>query len=266
MSKEKDAVKEYYETFGWQKTIKGVYKDTYLNVDQRKSESFYSHLNLSILRRNFKRKGAFFLDVGCGANPCTTLAQDFNFHVCVDFAKAGLVEAKRKIANGMFVIADLTNLPFKTSVFDGAVAMHVLYHLPRECQSNAVSELARIIAGRSHCLIAYSNFEGPNRLFRLLPQRLRQLKRKNRDQIMRLPDEPPLYAHVFSLEYFKNLPLSGYKLKFRTAHLIGGLSKIVVPNGLAGYLVLSIVLFIERFFSGTAAKYSVYPAIVIEKN
>ena len=30
MNKEKDVVKKYYETFGWQKTIKGIYNDSYL--------------------------------------------------------------------------------------------------------------------------------------------------------------------------------------------------------------------------------------------
>jgi len=266
MNKEKGGVKKYYETFGWQKTIKGIYNDACLYEDQRKSNVFYSHLNLSILRRYFKRKGVFFLDVGCGAKPCTAVAKDFNFHVCVDFTKAGLMEAKRRIVNGMFVMADLTNLPFKDSVFNGAVAMHVLYHLPRDCQANAVNELARVTAKRSHCLIAYGNRESFTTLLRFIPQRLRRLKGKNKEQTIRMPEKPLLYAHFFSLEYFKNLNSSGYKLKFRTAHLLGGSSRSIVPNGFAGYLVLSIVLFIERFFSGIVAKYSVHPAIIIEKD
>jgi hypothetical protein len=156
-------------------------------------------------------------------------------------------------------------------VFDGAVAMHVLYHLPRDCQANAVDELARVTAERSHCLIAYSNLEGSNALLGLIPQRLRRLKRvsaRAKEQIIpSVPDKPPLFYHAFSLEYFKNLPSSRYKLKFGTADLLGGgLRRIIVPNGCAGYLVLSIVLFVERFFSGTAAKYSFHPSIVIEKN
>lgn len=266
MNKEKGVVKKYYEEFGWQKTSEGIYNDEHVYGDQRKIIVFYDYLNRSILRRNFKRKGVFFIDVGCGANPYTTLAQGFNFHVCVDFTKAGLVEAKRKVVNGMFVMADLTNLPFKTSVSDGTVAMHVLYHLPRDYQANAVNELARITAKGGRCLIAYSNLEGFAALMKLIPQRLRQLKRKNKDQTKRMPNKPPLYAHFFTLEYFKYLPLFGCKIKFRTAHLLGGQSKSIVPNGFAGYLVLTIVLFIERFFSGTAAKFSVHPAIVIEKD
>jgi len=268
VSKEKASVKKYYETFGWQKTA-DKYGDAYFYPgDPRKSNIFYYSVANARLRRNFKHKGEFFLDAGCGAFPHATFSQDFNFHVCVDFTKAGLAEAKRKLVNGMFVMADLTNLPFKTSVFEGAIAMHVLYHLPRDFQANAVNELGRVTAEKSHCLIAYkSNLEGWNALVSLIPQRLRRLNKKNGEQIMPMPDRPPLYSYVFSLKYFENLPSSGYKLKFGTAFLLGdALSSTVVPNGFAGYLVVLIVLFIERFFSGTAAKYSAYPSIVIEKN
>jgi ubiquinone/menaquinone biosynthesis C-methylase UbiE len=273
MEKEKSVVKKYYETFGWQKTTRGLYKDDLLFSGQRKSEIFFAHLNLSILRRHFKHKGVFFLDVGCGAAPSTVLAQGFNYHVCTDFSKAGLMETKRKVVNGMFLMADLNHLPFRAFVFDGAVAMHILYHLPRDCQAKAIDELARITAKGGKCFIAYSNLEGFSRLLSFLPQKLtrlarcaRRLKLKNEEpRALHTSDKPPLYAYYFSLEYFKNRPSSGYRLRFGTAHLLGGASRSIVPNGIAGYLVLSFVLFIERFFSGPVAKYSVHPAIVVEK-
>jgi hypothetical protein len=79
-----------------------------------------------------------------------------------------------------------------------------------------------------------------------MPQRLRRLKPKNKKQ--NITAKPPLYAHFFNLKHFKNLYSSGYKLKIKTAHLLGGSSRTIVPNGYAGYLVVAIVLFIERFF------------------
>lgn len=265
MNKEKAIVKEFYETFGWKKTLEGVYNETSLFHDQRKSSCFYIRLNLSILRHNFNRKGMFFLDAGCGAAPYTIFAKNFNFHVCVDFTRTGLAEAKRKVINGMFVIADLTYLPFKNSVFDGATAMHVLYHLPKDCQVKAINELARIIARKSKCLIVYSNSDGFNSLFNFIPQALRRIRKKNKEKTTHTSDKPPLYAYYFSLKYFKNLPSSGYRFSIRNAHFLGGSSRSIVPNGFAGYLVFSILLFIERFFSRTIAKFSYHPAFIIEK-
>jgi hypothetical protein len=40
MSKEKTAVKEFYETFGWKKTTDGIYNETDLLHDPRKSSEF----------------------------------------------------------------------------------------------------------------------------------------------------------------------------------------------------------------------------------
>jgi ubiquinone/menaquinone biosynthesis C-methylase UbiE len=218
-----------------------------------------------MLRRNFSRNGTFFLDAGCGAAPHTVFGKDFNFHVCVDFSKTGLIETKRKVKNGMFVMADLTNLPFNSSVFDGAAAMHVLYHLPKDSQAKAINELARVIDRKSKCLIAYSNLSGFISFWNFFPQRLRRIKRKNGEKPAKTSDKPPLNAHYFSLEYFRNLPSSGYKLYIRNAHFLGGASRSIVPNGFVGYIVYAILLFIERFFSKSIAKYSYHPAIILEK-
>jgi ubiquinone/menaquinone biosynthesis C-methylase UbiE len=139
--------------FWMAKNSEYIYNDFLFFEDQLKSNNFCSHLNLSLIRRFFRNHGGFFLDVGCGAKAYTTLARGFNFHVCLDFAKTGLREAKTKVTNGLFVLADLTKLPFKTSAFSGAIAMHILYHIPKEHQKNCTGRIGESHReSLSHCL------------------------------------------------------------------------------------------------------------------
>jgi ubiquinone/menaquinone biosynthesis C-methylase UbiE len=48
-------------------------------------------------------------------------------------------------SHGLFVVADVANLPFKPELFDGLVSLHTLHHLPLEEQSKAYDELYRVM-------------------------------------------------------------------------------------------------------------------------
>jgi SAM-dependent methyltransferase len=64
----------------------------------------------------------------------------------VDISSLALQEARKRIGeHGLFVVADVANLPFKAGSFDGAVSLHTIHHLPAEEHPQAYAELARVL-------------------------------------------------------------------------------------------------------------------------
>jgi SAM-dependent methyltransferase len=64
----------------------------------------------------------------------------------VDISIVALQEARRRIGDhGLFVVADVANLPFRAEPFDGVVSLHTLHHLPLEDQRKAYDELYRVL-------------------------------------------------------------------------------------------------------------------------
>ena len=53
--------------------------------------------------------------------------------------------AKRTGEHGLFVVADIANLPFKEEVFDGVVSLHTIHHVPGPEKGQAYRELYRVM-------------------------------------------------------------------------------------------------------------------------
>jgi ubiquinone/menaquinone biosynthesis C-methylase UbiE len=97
--------------------------------------------------------GMRVLDAGCGWGRFTwSLIEDYGMEprdvVCADLS-FGMVqtasgEASQRGKPTTFCVADIQRLPFKSGAFDGALANHVLYHLPD--LGRGARELARVLA------------------------------------------------------------------------------------------------------------------------
>jgi SAM-dependent methyltransferase len=65
-----------------------------------------------------------------------------------------LQEARRRIGeHGLFVVADVANLPFPSDPFEGIVSLHTLHHLPLDDQANAYKELFRVLRPGSAAVV-----------------------------------------------------------------------------------------------------------------
>jgi len=147
-------VRKFYDTYGW-KTGEG--RGQYLNdlrygqpnasqKDEKGCEARYW--------KYFDEGGRFFLDAGCGAKPVIQIGRKFQRHVCVDLSLTGLTEARQKLeGHGLYVVADLSALPFKDQVFDGVVASYCLYLIPKASQVPALNEFYRVIQLNKNILV-----------------------------------------------------------------------------------------------------------------
>jgi SAM-dependent methyltransferase len=199
----KDEVRRHYEEFGWQPAGAGAFQESRF-VDARPVMAQYyaeSHTRAGAV---FRDGGGLLLDAGCGGHPMRDYGRGFRRHVCVDFSPRGLAGARRQLgARGLYVVADVVRLPFKPSVFDGAVNAYNLFHVPREEQAAAVAELARVLRPGRPGVVLYGR--ATSRLAALrrpLGRRFPALRRWRQ----RLLGRVPAPAGVEELYYFAHPP------------------------------------------------------------
>jgi len=100
----------------------------------------------------------FFLDAASGAQPRVNFGASYSYHVCLDFALDGLIECKQLLGDrAICICGSLLNMPIKSMICDGIVVSHCLYHIDKDLQLNAVSELSRVLSYKGTVLIFYGN-------------------------------------------------------------------------------------------------------------
>ena len=112
----------------------------------------------------FKSQGNYFLDAASGAYPMQECSTSYKYHVCLDLSLTGLNEAKNKLKKGLFVLGDVTSLPFKKEIFGGVLSANTVYHIDANEQETAISELYRVLQKSGVLVILYSN--GKHALYR----------------------------------------------------------------------------------------------------
>ncbi len=156
MSEVQQQVREFYDQVGW----KLVGEDLYQNAryeDLRPVSHEYIHRCHLRVRRHLPATGQLLLDAGSGPiqyPEYLEYSRDHQYRVCADISITALLEARRRIGDkGLFVVCDITRLPFKPEVFDGVVSMHTIHHLPESEQPTAFLELYRVLSPGNHAVV-----------------------------------------------------------------------------------------------------------------
>lgn len=152
----KQQVREFYDQVGWQQVSEGVYQNARYE-DLRPVSSEYIHKCHLRVNRHIKPSGRYLLDAGSGPiqyPEYLTYSEGYQKRVCIDISITALKEARRRIADqGLFVVADISKLPFKPEVFDSAVSLHTVHHLPIEDHIPAYREVYRVLSPGSPAVI-----------------------------------------------------------------------------------------------------------------
>ena len=168
----KEQVRQFYNQVGWQVVGEGLYQNARYE-DLRPVSSEYIHRCHLRVKRFLKQQGVYLLDAGSGPiqyPDYLVYSQGYRRRVCLDISFVALVEARKRIGeHGLFVVADVANLPFKPGTFDGVVSLHTLHHLSQDDQKTAYGELYRVLAPASSAVVVNGWTES------LLMKRLRWL-------------------------------------------------------------------------------------------
>ena len=138
-------VRAFYDAIGWKLESDGHYQNARYE-DLRPVSAEYIHRCHLRIAPYFTAGGSYLLDAGSGPIQYAEYLTYFEKRVCADISITALKEARKRIGeHGFFVVADVANLPFAPAVFDGAVSLHTLHHLPLDAQKNAWFELVRTL-------------------------------------------------------------------------------------------------------------------------
>jgi ubiquinone/menaquinone biosynthesis C-methylase UbiE len=148
MTNTKQQVREFYDQIGWSQVGDGLYQNARYE-DLRPVSRDYIHKCHLRVNRHLSNSGDFLLDAGSGPlqwPEYLTYSEHYRYRLCVDISITALKEAAEKLGErGLYVVADIANLPFKADTFDGEVSMHAIHHLPLREHRRAYLELFRVL-------------------------------------------------------------------------------------------------------------------------
>jgi ubiquinone/menaquinone biosynthesis C-methylase UbiE len=152
----KQQVREFYDQIGWSQVGDGLYQNARYE-DLRPVSRDYIHKCHLRVNRYLASRGDFLLDAGSGPvqwPEYLTYSEGYRFRVCADISITALKEARQKIGGrGLYVVADIANLPFKPETFDGVVSLHAIHHLPLSEHKRAYVELKRVLKSRRTAVV-----------------------------------------------------------------------------------------------------------------
>lgn len=153
----KKQVREFYDQVGWQTVSDGLYQNARYEDLRPVSSEYINRCHLRV-SRHLRPTGRYFLDAGSGPIQYPVYLEyshGYAFRVCADISIQALLEARNRIGeHGLFVVSDIANLPFAPQVFDGAVSLHTIHHLPTEEHIQAYKEIHRVLmTGRTAVVV-----------------------------------------------------------------------------------------------------------------
>lgn len=272
MKKEKQVIRDFYDTFGWHKNEDGVYKDVAAFVDTRPVLDTYRHDTHARVKRFLNPSGLYYLDAGSGAvaHPeHLAYSENYTWRVSIDLSIQALREARDKIHDkGLYVQCDITQLPFKEGVFDAIVFAHVLYHIPKDEQHLAVHELYRALNCGGRFVLIYAWNTAFSRWVGKVVRALRGIipSRPNKTQGTPNDNRPPIYSYHYGYGWFRRIFPKSWKWRVACWRSVDRVfTGLFVPNNKIGKWIIDFVYTLEEKFPTLMGRAGRYPIIVFEK-
>jgi len=285
---EKKVLQDFYDSIGWQKAGQETtsFVDALKWEDLRPVASEYIHDCHLRVNRYIKKQGRYLLDAGSGPiqyPEYLSYSDGYAFRICVDISFLALKEAQKKLGNkGIYILGDITNIPLQDNTVDGAVSLHVIYHVPKDEQLAAFRELHRVLIPGSSAAIVYSWPNSQMLKWLLFPRRIKRnilrwiqklkslvkkiLRWENRKKTtapVSVPETPYHYTHEQA--YFEN-NLKGIKFEIVVWRSIGvPFMRMYIHPHLFGAAILRGIYRKEEGNPALYGRIGQYPLFVIQK-
>ena len=273
MENTKQQVREFYDNIGWSQVGDGLYQNARYE-DLRPVSREYIHKCHLRVNRHLARRGDFLLDAGSGPvqwPEYLTYSEGYRFRVCADISITALTQARARLGSkGLYVVADIANLPFKSGAFDGAVSMHAIHHLPLSDHKHAYVELNRVLMpGRAAAVV--NGWHNPL-LMRLaepfirLGRRLTGRSTKRKKDWSAEEDQAGTFVEKMTPRWLKDELDGAVKFEiYPWRSLSPRFMRWFVRQRLGGSAFLRLVFWLEERFPRFFGQNGQYPLIVIKK-
>lgn len=279
-------VKSFYDSVGWQITEDGVYQNARYE-DLRPVSREYIHKCHLRINRHISHNGKYLLDAGSGPiqyPEYLTYSQGYSYRVCLDLSYVALVDARQRIgSHGLFVVADVANMPFADASFEDVVSLHTFHHLPLEGRKKAYAEVFRMLKREAHAVIVngwnYSPLMDQARILMRIGNHF-----FNSPKVSISPEQKPsgsnltetkdtktskpkgTFVEKFDAETFKKEILPQYNSEIFVWRSVSvRFLRTVIHRGWGGKIFLRILYRLEEWFPHYFGEKGQYPLIIIEK-
>lgn len=274
----KENVQNFYNDLGWEKEEEN-YVDALLFEDLRSVSQDYIHKCHLRINRYLKSTGKYLIDVASGPiqyPEYLTYSQNFEQRICVDISFKALQEAKKKLGDkGIYILADITTLPFKENSIDSAVSLHTIYHVPEDEQDKALVELHRVIKPDSSAIVIYDwgkhslamnitdlPYKVISKLRELYRSTLNRSERTNTNN-----SQPTLYyyphSYKWAIEQAKKLNIDINIFSWRSVSVF--FMRSYIHQWLWGKQILKLIYLLEEKFPKLTGRFGRYPMLIIKK-
>jgi ubiquinone/menaquinone biosynthesis C-methylase UbiE len=279
----KQQVQSFYDRVGWREVSDGVFQNARFEDLRPVSREYVQRCHLRA-GSFLVKTGRYLLDAGSGPiqyPEYLTYSEGFQYRVCVDISKVALLEARKRIGtHGLYVVGDVSAMPFRKAAFEAVISLHTLHHLPDVDQQDGYLELWRVLAPGKTAVIVNGWTEAPlmlkaEELVSFMEKLTRRLSTKvNRPQ-------PVKVTAVAKKDV--NEPAGTYVQKFTPARLekmLGGsipyeircwrsvsvrFLRAVIHARLAGKVLLRFLYQLEDRFATYFGRAGQYPLIILKK-
>ena len=252
-----------------------IYEDSAQWVDFREVTHEYIRNSFTRAGKFLGTGGKYLLDIASGPiglKEYIDLSDKYEIRICADISINALIQARHNYRHrpGIYICADITNIPLRDNICDSVLSQHTLYHIPRREQKTAINEMYRVAKPSGVVVIVYSLFYHSWFMnITLLPLQLYRIARHLAGKLyVRLfRSKPRLYFYPHSLRWFRKNFNFGDRMKiicWRSTNKYF-LNLFVHPR-LGGKKFLHWLMVSEQKHPGFWGKMGEYPMIVIRKN
>jgi len=168
----KQEVRQFYDQVGWSLVGDDLYQNARYEDLRPVAREYIHRCHLRVSRHlthgettgRLGTTGRFMLDAGSGPiqyPEYLEYSREYQYRVCADISITALIEARKRLQtlypdreHGLFVVADIANMPFKANAFDGIVSLHTIHHLPEDEHLQAYLGLHRLLSpGRNAVVV-----------------------------------------------------------------------------------------------------------------
>jgi SAM-dependent methyltransferase len=274
-------VRQFYDEIGWCQIGDGIYQNAQYE-DLRPVSREYIHKCHLRINRYLHHSGQYLLDAGSGPiqyPEYLTYSEGYQYRVCLDISIVALRNARKRIKDhGLFVVADIANLPFKDDVFDDIVSLHTLHHLPQQDYRPAYYGLKRVLKPGGTAVVVNGWSDSALMRFLKLPIlfmekyfHVSDKKPVETKPIGSIPKKPPkpegTFVYKLTAASLKQLLGNDFPIKISVWRSVSVrfLRAMIQPN-LGGKFWLKILFLKEELFPGLFGVVGQYPLITFVKN
>jgi len=276
----KQDVRRFYDQIGWQKVSEGTYQNAQYE-DLRPVSHRYIHKCHLRVNRYLKPTGKYFLDAGSGPiqyPEYLTYSKGYQYRVCLDISIVALEEAQDRIGkkHGLFVVADVANLPFQDEIFEGVVSLHTLHHLTASDYVPAYENLRRVL--KKNCTAVVVNGWGESKimsyfikpilvmekLFHNKNHSVEKAKKENTTEISKKPKGT--FVHKLNAQGLRDLLGADFPISINVWRSVSvRFLRAMIHPFLFGRFWLWILFRLEELFSTFFGEKGQYPLITFTK-